>query len=349
MVRPIVLVIAACSLVATAPVLAQDAPAPAQDVVRFGGGDRLTGEVKGLERGKLSFDTDATGTIGIEWENVESISSNQYFEVWTAAGVRHFGTLSEGGEVGVVSVTSPSGVVALAMTDVVAISEIEQTFVESFDLNVRAGYSFSKASEISQLSSGLDLTRRSERKYFTLALDADSSDSAGGEEQSNRAFADARYYYLLPDRWLAGGFATLESNDELELDLRKSIGGLGGRIMRQSNSNRIQITGGLVLTEEKASAPLESRTDSTFEGLFGADLEWFRFDTPELDITMRFELYPNLEESGRYRTSFDTDFRWEIINDLFWALTVYHRYENDPLAEGSGTDYGVTTSLGWEF
>jgi hypothetical protein len=321
----------------------------AQDVVRFGGGDRLTGEVKGLERGKLSFDTDATGTIGLEWENIESISSNEFFEVWTAAGVRHFGTLSEAAEIGVVNVTSPSGVVSLTMTDVVAISEIEQTFVESVDLSVRAGYSFSKASEISQLSTGLDLARRRERRYFSLAFDADSSDSAGGEEQSDRAYTDARYYYLLEERWLAGGFATLESNDELDLDLRKSIGGMGGRILRQSNRNRIQLIGGLVLTEEKASADLESRTDSTLEGLFGADLEWFRFDTPELDITTRIELYPNLEDTGRYRTSFDTDFRWEIISDLFWGFTIYHRYENDPLAEGSGTDYGITTSLGWEF
>jgi hypothetical protein len=118
---------------------------------------------------------------------------------------------------------------------------------------VRAGYSFSKASETSQLSTGLDFTRRRERRYLSLAFDADSSDSAGGEEQSDRAYTDARYYYLLPERWLVGGFATLE----------------------------------------------------------------FRFDTPELDITMRLELYPNLSDTGSYRTSFDTDFRWEIISDLF--------------------------------
>jgi hypothetical protein len=342
MARLIVFVVAAWGVIAAAPVLAQD-------VVHFGGGDRLTGEVKGLERGKLSFDTDATGTIGIEWENVESVASNQYFEVWTAAGVRHFGTLAEGPEVASMSVTSPAGVVALALADVVAITEIEQAFVESIDLDVRAGYSFSKASEISQLSTGLDFSRRSERRFFEASFDADSSDSAGGEESSERAAADARYYYLLPDRWLAGGFATLESNDELDLDLRKSIGGAGGRIMRQSNRNRIQLLGGLVLTEEKASAALESREETAVEGLFSADLEWFRFDTPELDITMRFELYPNLSDTGRYRTSFDTDFKWEVINDLFWAFTIYHRYENDPLAEGSGTDYGITTSLGWEF
>jgi hypothetical protein len=134
---------------------------------------------------------------------------------------------------------------------------------------------------------------------------------------------------LLPERWLAGGFASLESNDELDLDLRSSIGAAGGRILRQSNRSRIQLVGGLVLTEERVSAPTESRTESAVEGLFGAD--------------------PNLSDMGRYRTSFDTDFRWEIISDLFWGFTLYHRYDNEPIADGSGTDYGVTTSLGWKF
>ncbi len=36
------------------------------DVVIFKNGDRLTGEVKSLERGRLRFKTEATDTIGIE-------------------------------------------------------------------------------------------------------------------------------------------------------------------------------------------------------------------------------------------------------------------------------------------
>ena len=40
------------------------------DVVTFVNGDRLTGEVKSLERGRLRFKTDATDTISIEWDNV---------------------------------------------------------------------------------------------------------------------------------------------------------------------------------------------------------------------------------------------------------------------------------------
>ena len=38
-------------------------------------GDRFTGEVKKLERGKLKYKTDEVGTIYIEWDSVLEITS----------------------------------------------------------------------------------------------------------------------------------------------------------------------------------------------------------------------------------------------------------------------------------
>ena len=42
--------------------------APKTDVVILVNGDRITGEVKALEKGILSYSTDSIGTISIEWE-----------------------------------------------------------------------------------------------------------------------------------------------------------------------------------------------------------------------------------------------------------------------------------------
>jgi hypothetical protein len=41
-----------------------------KDIVQLKNGDRITGEVKSLDRGELSFDTDHMGTLSIEWEAV---------------------------------------------------------------------------------------------------------------------------------------------------------------------------------------------------------------------------------------------------------------------------------------
>lgn len=65
------------------------------DVVTFGNGDHLTGELKSLDRGLLSFKTEATGTINIEWENVAFLRSDQNIEVETSCGLRYAGKLQK--------------------------------------------------------------------------------------------------------------------------------------------------------------------------------------------------------------------------------------------------------------
>ncbi len=63
------------------------------DVVIFKNGDHLTGEVKSLERGRLRFKTEATDTIGIEWDEVAYLSSDQNIQVETILGTRYLGHL----------------------------------------------------------------------------------------------------------------------------------------------------------------------------------------------------------------------------------------------------------------
>ena len=74
--RRLTILIAALAAV-SAPATAADQT----DIVVFDNGDRLTGEFKSLERGRLRFNTEATDTISIEWDNVAYLSSNQNIQV----------------------------------------------------------------------------------------------------------------------------------------------------------------------------------------------------------------------------------------------------------------------------
>ena len=40
------------------------------DVVTLPNGDRITGEIKRLERGRLEFKTDDAGTLYLEWDKI---------------------------------------------------------------------------------------------------------------------------------------------------------------------------------------------------------------------------------------------------------------------------------------
>jgi hypothetical protein len=68
--------------------------APKTDIVLFTNGDRLTGEIKSLRRGQLNLNTEATGTIGIEWDKISGVVSKQNIQVETSSGTRYFGELT---------------------------------------------------------------------------------------------------------------------------------------------------------------------------------------------------------------------------------------------------------------
>lgn len=317
------------------------------DVVILENGDRLTGEVKSLERGKLRFKTDATDTISIEWDKVAYLSSDQNMQVETAEGKRYLGRLQRGEIEYQTEVISRSGLVSLNSRSVVRITPIEEKGVDRIDGNITAGYNFTKASEIKQLHFGLGIDYRTETRIISLEVDATTSDSADSEA-SQRQSLDLSYRRLWPNRWMAGGVLSLNRNDELGLDLRTSIGAGGGRMLKQSNSMNLSIEGGLLLSRENVSGGLPD--EDTWEAFATLRLDWFRYDSPELVLSTQLQLIPNLTASGRIRGEYDISLKWELIEDFFWGLSFYDSYDSRPVIPGAEkNDYGVNTSLGWDF
>jgi len=333
----------AAVLISSVPAIA----APKTDILIFLNGDRLTGEIKSLERGRLRFNTDATGTISIEWDDVESLQSNQNIQVETEDGVRHFGHLSKASDEGQLVVETGAGPVSLAVAHVVLMAPIEENRRERIDGDITAGFNFAKASEVQQLQFGLDVDYRTETRIFGLRADAVITDSEDNES-SQRENLGLNYTRLRPNRWLTGAVIRLDRNDELDLDLRTSVGIGGGRILRQSNSTTLQLTGGVQLSRENVSG--NESDEETVEAFGSLNWDWFRYDTPELDLSTNLQVIPNLTDTGRVRAEFDIKLKWEIVEDLFWQLTFYDSFDSDPIVvDAEKNDYGVTTSLGWEF
>lgn len=317
------------------------------DVVVFNNGDRLTGEVKSLERGRLQFKTEATDTINIEWDNVAYLRSDQNIQVETVEGVRYLGYLAESDKRKTLVVQSSDVSVELGNLEVVKMSPIEERRIERIDGDITVGYNFAKANETLQVNLGLDLDYRTELRIWSLEFDATVTDSQTNDSNQRESLR-LDYRRLLKNRWLAGGGLTLERNDELGLDLRTSLSGSGGRILRQSDHSSLILEGGLMGTrEELAGATSDENTIESFATL---QWDWYRYDTPELDLSTTLQIIPNLSDTGRVRGQLDVSLKWEMIVDLFWELSYYHSYDSRPPTVGAEkSDYGVVTSLGYDF
>jgi len=321
--------------------------APKTDIIIFHNGDRLTGELKSLQRGRLNLNTDATGTIAIEWDKIARVISNQNVQVETISGARYFGHLIQTEKTGRVVVETEDGAQILDSKRVIVMNPIEANWQSALDLDVTVGYNFAKAGGVKQGTIGIDASYRTRQRVYGVTASTTTNDS-DTQEASERSNFGVDYKALWQNRWYVNGNLNLDQNDELGLNLRTSVGGGGGRFLVQSNSMLLGLEAGLQVSRENLVAEPED-VDSV-EATFGVDWDWFLFDNPELDWSTQFDLYPNLSDWGRVRANFDTSLQWEVIDDLKWGVSFYSTFDNKPQSEeGSTSDYGVNTTLTYEF
>lgn len=338
---------AALLCAAILPVAAQGAPKT--DVVVFSNGDRLTGEIKGLEKNQLELSTSSAGTVQIEWDKVASIETRQYLEVETSGGLRYFGRAPQGEQAGrmrVIVEGEPEGQV-LAMTDVVRIEPIDQgTLLKRLDGYVTAGFNYTKADNETQFNFSGGISSRNEAREWSLdgATTLNSQSDGRTNSMYDVTLGNRRF---MPERWFVQTFATAQGNQELALNVRAVVGAGLGRYLVQSMNAEWAAFAGLAATRENFES---ESTRNSIEALVGSQYSYFRYDTPKRSIDAGIAVFPSLTESGRVRAEADVTSRVEIVEDLFFDLTFYGSYDNeaDPSAP-SNSDYGVVTSLGYSF
>ena len=317
------------------------------DHVRFDNENHLQGELKRLERGELYFKTAGTDTISIEWNHVDALSSTQQLEIELDDGTLYYGTLAATGHVGEVEVQQQAGAIALNMSSIVKMTQIEDEFRERFDGSISAGVNLTQANNYESYNLGIDLDYVT-RKYVS-SLDISSrinqSDQTNKAEQSDLSVRSSR---RLRNRWYTGGLLTLDRNEELGIDLRSSIGITVGKSVVHNNSQNLHIDGGLLYTEEKISG--YNQNNESEEAFIGLSWDVFRYDEPEFDLSTRLVAIPSISESGRTRARLDVTLRWEMIEDLYWRLSFQGSYDNQPPGEdASTTDYSVVSGLAYDF
>ena len=321
--------------------------APKTDVVIFKNGDKLTGELKSLKRGQLHLNTDATGTIGIEWNKVSSVISNQQIQVETSNGTRYFGILATSDEVATIVVVTDDGPISLSADWVIVMNPIEGSGIHALEVDVSLGYNFAKAGGVEQATLGVNMDFRSLLRIESLRFSTILSDS-DSQETSRRTNLGLAHTRLWHERWFTTGTLTFDQNDELGLNLRSSLGAGGGRYSIQSNTMLLSFEAGLQVSRENLVNEPEDL--DSLEARITAQWDWFLFDDPELDWSSRIQLIPSLTENGRVRGELDTTLAWEIIGDLKWAISLYGSWDNQPnSADGATSDYGINTSLVYEF
>jgi hypothetical protein len=325
------------------------APAAAQktDVVVLINGDKITGEVKLVSRGRLQLSTDDAGTIQIEWTKVASVTSKYQFEVATAAGPRYVGALGQGPD-GKVAIRGPNGetVIDLSVFDIVSIAPLRATFLQKLDGYVNLGASFTQASGVGQISFDNKVT------YRRPSFNAYSLFSAGLTQKENEPdttryswqFGYTRFY---TNQWVVNPLGLIESNPDLGFDLRSSAAVTVGRYLTQSNHGWILLAAGSAIGREK---PVDGDTATNVDALIALNASKFNYDFPKTSLDLSVLVFPSLNDFGRIRINANLSYSRELVKDFNLTFSGYNSFDNRPPTAGaSKNDVGFSLSLGWTF
>lgn len=311
-------------------------------------GNTITGEVKSLQQGKLKFKTDHAGTIYIEWEFINSVTSTDFFEVENLRGEFFYGMLSAGPEEHKLVVIGPTDTVVLDMDRVIEIMPIEQTFWGRIDGSLNLGASYTSADSILQYSLESDATYRVRKFSAKVALSMIET----RQDERDTIFKDSldfTYTRYRKNRYFGSGFIGFNRSSELGIDFRTEVGGMYGRSFIQSPRTRLSGAAGLTVSRETPTGAEPS--DYVLSGLFRGQYHFFLYNYPKTDITVDLGILPSISEWPRLRVEFNAAAKREIVTDFTVNFSVYDSYDSEPPSESAVAthDFGVILSVGWIF
>ena len=329
-------------------VLVTTGAAAQTDRITLINGDRLTGEIKTFDRGMIQFDTDAADIIPIRWDYVAAVESTESFLFTLSTGQRVFGTFGAVTTGESVALQTEFGPMEVALVDIVRLAPIEDALGEQIDMGVDLGYSVAKANNVVQTTAGYDFAFRNQVHLVQLNSDMARS-STEGESDSKRVNVTTSYRRFVDGRiWSPLFLALWERNDELGINRRTTVGGGMSRYLIDTNERQINFFGGIVTSEEDSVDSVE--TKGSMEAMTGLDVEWFRYETPEFDFSTQLQVFERISGESRTRGNLDLGFKWELVEDFNWGMSIYYSFDSSPEGTGaSGTDYGVVATLGWSY
>jgi len=315
------------------------------DVVIMNNDDHITGEIKRLELGILVFKTDDAGTINIKWKKVKSIKTENIYEIELEDGRVFYGSIAPASDEGMLLIQGVTLESKLFMKYMANITRIKDSFWDILDGYVRLGISFTKASQVGQLSFGLNGKYRT--RIFYTELNANSVITTTDKQTTSRKQdIYISYRRFMEAKWFYAGFVGAEENTELGIQLRATLGGGFGNTFIQHHHNWLLGIAGLAINREWYIDSTEATNN--LEAILIGQYQLFIYDAPKVRLNTSLNFFPSVTNFGRIRSNLDIDLDWEIFIDFYWVLSFYFNYDNKPTTTASETDFRIETSFKFE-
>jgi len=319
--------------------------AKAQDTLVSTDNTTLIGEIKSMDKGVLSIETDFSDSdFKVSWLKVTKVISNRNFRFILKNKTRYYGTISvENGNLIIHDIKL--GAVDVKIEDLVYMKQVDKgSVLDVMNLTLDLGYSFTNANDLEQINADF------KADYYTNSWGVDGYFNM---VQSTQTDVDPiqRYNGGLGLKYFAkyGIFvaanADYYSNNDQDMKLRSNYSPSVGMYFIRTNKTYFNSSVGMAyLIEDYIADSVIDRT--SYEGKLALELNMF--DIGDLNLLTSLNLFPSFSEKGRLRTQFKFDIKYDLPRDFYIRGGLSYNYDNLPAEGIDPNDYVYTFGFGWE-
>src|SRR3954447_8712275 len=315
------------------------------DVIHLKNGDRITCEIKLLDRSVLSISTDPLGKASVHWGEVADLASPRAFDVQLNSGEHYLGSLvaSPGSSMGRALVGGGTKVVLLE--DVIRMAAIGSSMWSRVDGSLDAGFSFAQANLETHWTLNGAAAYRSPRYQLNATVGSQLT-TREGDDPLSRHDLGVNAIRSMANHWYMIAWSQFQRNQELSLDLRALAGAGFGRDLVHTSRRLWSTYAGIAYTHEQFAG--EPAAQSA-EAAVGGQLDFFTPGKEDFRITNSVVSYFNLSGRNRARLELHSAWRHEFLKDFYWSLNGFDSFDGDPPDNQKTNDFGVSITLGWKF
>ena len=342
------------------------------DQVTLKNGDRLTGTVVKSDGKTLVLHTEAAGDVTIQLAAIQEIKTEQELHVTLKGGKTAVGpvTTSDGK---LEIATKTAGTVEAPKDDITLIrNDAEQTaFDKALHPGLRHGWTgganvgFSVArgnSQTENVALAFNAVHASLNDKITLYASSlyTKNELPTPSVGANLEQGGLRYDRNVNPRLFVFGAADFMSNALQYLDLRSVYTGGFGYHAIKSDKTTLNFLGGINYTHEVYSngAEIVPVTDPATYQSYGVTHRFTALTLGEelnqklgksTVVIENFYFYPNLQQTGQYRTNFNLGTVTKISKWLGWQNQFGDVYVSNPPTDSKNNDVVFTTGLNFSF
>ncbi|PQB05931.1 hypothetical protein BST85_02885 [Aureitalea marina] len=318
-----------------------------KDTLHLKSGEVLIGEVKSMAAGVLVMETSYSDSdFMIEFDKVVKLNVERRYSIVLTRGRRRFGQLKPDPEADrQLRIVQPDGSFeSVKLWEIIALREVEGTFWQRTSGSIDFGYNLTKANNSNQYTLGIQLGYIGEQWTSDFKLNALRT-AQDNVEDVQRTDATAEIIRIIGKRWYVLGNVSFLSNTEQAIRSRYSPSLGGGRLLVATNKLFWGVALGFTYNIENFEDP--SLDKNSAEVFVNTSLNMFDFK--DFSLTTGLKIYPSITESGRWRSDFDLNLKYDLPLDFYIKMGTTVNFDNQPAVEGNDFDYVFTTGVGWEF